>query len=92
MQSTTNFLYTNLVAKGKSQPYYYKIHKTSKIFLSVFGDMLIECKILWGILERDTTVCMGIPFSKMPCVIFFHDIRKVYTRNFVLIKSCQFYT
>jgi hypothetical protein len=47
---------------------------------------------LWGILERDTPACMGILFSKMLCVSYFHDTRQVSQKIFVLGKSCQFYT
>ncbi len=45
--------------------------KTSRIFLSVFGSILIKHKIPHGILKNEMPIDIRISFFEMPCFILF---------------------
>jgi hypothetical protein len=50
---------------------FFKIEKASDKICRVFGGTITEHKNRQGILENGMPTSAGIPFSKMPCIVFF---------------------
>jgi hypothetical protein len=62
--------------------------KTSTQICSVFGGMLIECKNLQGLSDKEMLAYVGIPFFKMPHVTL-HFFFRVYLPKTVQVSAAS---